>query len=196
MRVKSRWFRAGREKSPGEIAGAMAFILWKLAQNAMKSMRRADFEIQTGPQYLDYLAEMLIFEIQVADRFAYDRLDSESRAAFTTELALRVADNYSENREALLGESRADCRRAFIDRLNDRASVYAECGFGEEGPDFAFVRYLGHAMLEHADERDRSWLIDQAIEIEAPEAVSTIRRALDGLLDDGPATNRLGSGIE
>ncbi len=196
MRVKSRWFRKEREKSPQEIAGAMAFILWKLAQNAVKSMRRADFEIQVGPQYFDYLAEMLIFEIQVTDRIAYEMLIEEERSAFTTELALRVADNFSENENALLGKPFADCRRSFIDLLNKRSSIYAECGFTGEGPDFSFLRYLGHAMLEHADERDKSWLIDQATQIEAPEAVATISRAMKGLFDESPMQNRLGSGIE
>ena len=55
MRVKSRWFKGDREKSPQEIAGAAAFILWKIAQNALKNMRSADFDIEAGPQYFDYL---------------------------------------------------------------------------------------------------------------------------------------------
>ncbi|MBY0578514.1 MAG: hypothetical protein K2P57_05650 [Burkholderiales bacterium] len=184
MRVKSRWFRGEREKSPQEIAGAMAFILWKIAQNALKNVRRADFYIEVGPQYFDFLAEFLIFLTQIADRIAYERLEEASRAAFTTELALRVAENLAENRDSLLGLPLGKCRSEFIDRLNERSNVYAEFGYGTEGPDFAFIRCLGHYILEHAQEKDKHWIVDQIVSVEAPDAVSTVQRAMRGLLDE------------
>ena len=194
MRVKSRWFKAEREKSPREIAGAMAFILWKIAQNGLKNLRGADYEIEAGPKYFEYLEEFLVFLIQIADRIAYEKLDEEARLAFTTELALRVAENYAENKGDLLGLSAQECKREFIARFNERSNVYAECSFDEDGPDFAFIRYLGHTMLEFCDDRDKSWIVDRVMAIEAPEAVSTVQRAMKGLLDEEPA-HRLGSGI-
>lgn len=196
MRVKSRWFKSEREKSPQEIAGAMAFILWRIAQNALKNMRHADFDIEAGPQYFNFLAEFLIFLVQVADRIAYETLENEARIAFTTELALRVAENLAENRNALLGLPLGACKNEFIAHFNERASVYAEFGYGEDGPDFAFIRYLGHCVLEIVEEKDRAWVVDQIMAIEAPDAVSTVERAMKGLLDDEPRVNRLGSGAE
>ncbi len=71
MRVKSQWFKSGKEKSPEEIAGAVAFISWRLAQNALKNTRRAHFDVAVGPQYFDFLREFLVFLIQVADRIAF-----------------------------------------------------------------------------------------------------------------------------
>ncbi len=195
MRVKSRWFKSNREKSPQEIAGAAAFILWKIAQNALKNMRSADFDIEAGPQYFDYLREFLIFLVQIADRIAFEKMDHDSRVAFTTELALRVAENFAENRSALLGLSLGACKSEFIDRYNERSNVYSECGFGEDGPDFAFIRYLGHSILEFCEERDKSWVVDRIMAIEAPEAVSTVQRAMKGLLEEESAEQRLGSGI-
>ena len=56
------------------MAGALAFITWRVAQNMLKSMRRADFDIDPGPQYFDFLAEAVAFAIQVAWRLAYPPL--------------------------------------------------------------------------------------------------------------------------
>ena len=195
MRVKNRWFKAERDKSPEEIAGAAAFILWKIAQNALKDLRNADYVIEAGPSYFDYLREFLIFLIQVADRIAFEKMENEARTAFTTELALRVAGNYAENRGDLLGLSHSTCTSEFVERFNERSDVYAECGYGEDGPDFAFIRYLGHCLLEHCADSDRSWIVDRIMAIEAPDAVSTVQRAMKGLLDTEPSEPRLGSGI-
>lgn len=195
MRVKSRWFKSDREKSPQEIAGAMAFILWKIANNALKNLRSADYGIEAGARYFNYLEEFLIFLILISDRMAFESMDSETRIAFTTELAIRVAENLSENENALLDLSYDDCKSRFIGHFNARSAVYAECGYDENGPDFAFIRYLGHTLLEFCEERDRSWIVDRIMAIEAPEAVSTVQRAMKGLLDSEPAPHRLGSGI-
>ena len=194
MRVKSRWFKADREKSPKEIAGAVSFILWKIAQNALKNLRTADYDIEAGPQYFDYIREFLIFLVLIADRIAYEKMDAEARAAFTMELALRVADNFAENLNALLGMPFSESKNGFIDKFNERSDVYAQCGYDENGPDFAFVRYLGHCLLEYCDERDKSWVVDRVMQIDALEAVSTVQRAMKGLLDT-EQTNPLGSGI-
>ena len=68
MRIKSQWFKSDREKTPQEIAGAMAFTIWRIADNALKNTRRANFEIAIGPQYFSFITEFLVFLIQVADR--------------------------------------------------------------------------------------------------------------------------------
>jgi HD-GYP domain-containing protein (c-di-GMP phosphodiesterase class II) len=41
------------------MADALAFIAWRVAQNMLKSMRKADFDIDPGPQYFEFLAEAL-----------------------------------------------------------------------------------------------------------------------------------------
>ena len=38
MRIKSQWFREDAQKSATEIGGASAFIVWRVAQNALKNM--------------------------------------------------------------------------------------------------------------------------------------------------------------
>jgi len=83
MRIKSTWFKEGRQHTPQELAGAVAFVAWRIADDALKATRKADFEVAVGPQYFAFFNEFLIFLVQVADRIAYRRLDGEARAMFT-----------------------------------------------------------------------------------------------------------------
>jgi hypothetical protein len=184
MRVKSKWFRKERAKTPQEIAGAMAFIVWRIGLNALKNARKADFDVAVGEQYFSFLSEFLIFLVQVADRIAYGRLDGEDRTSFTTALALRIAEILAENRSELLGGTLGEHKNNFIAQLNRRAGEYAEFKYGSGGPEFAFVRYLGYCMLDVVAEKDQTWVIDQMTTIEAPDAVATVEKAMRGLLED------------
>ncbi len=184
MRVKSQWFKNGKEKSPEEIAGAVAFISWRLAQNALKNTRRAHFDVAVGPQYFDFLREFLVFLIQVADRIAFRQCTWNVRIALTTALSHRIADTLSENQSELLGGDPAGIRARFIERLNQCAGDYATFEYDADGMNFAFVRYLGHAMQQVMQGADQQWIIDQMMSIEAPEAIATLEKAMRGLLKD------------
>jgi hypothetical protein len=191
LRVKSTWFKPGRARSPAEVADALAFIAWRVAQNMLKSMRKAGFDIDPGPQYFDFLAEAAAFAIQVAWRLAYPRYDDEGRLAFMTALANRTGDELAENRARLLGEpDAAAIKAAFIDLLNRRTAEYADFGHGPEGPDFAFLRYFATVVAELMPEKDRRWTWDQVIAIEGPGAASSIAKAVKGLFDEAPRRPR------
>lgn len=190
MRIKSSWFKEGRNHTPEELAGAVAFAIWRIAANALKNTRKANFEIAIGPQYFAFLAEFLIFLIQVSDRIAYRRLPPEDRIAFTGILANRVAENYAENRSRLLDVQPDEIKQRFIDQVNQRADGYAEFDYGEDGPSFSFTRYLGYCMEQVMDERDSYWIIDQMMSIEAPEAVEMVDKTLRNLLDTKPRPPR------
>lgn len=186
MRIKSQWFKEGREKTPQELAGAMAFIIWRIAQNALKNMRRADFEVAVGTQYFSFLGEFLIFLVQLADRVAYSRCTAEARLAFTTELVQRVAETLADNQSRLLGGTTGEHKSIFIERLNLRAGEYAEFAYREDGPDFSFMRHLGQIMQDVVDERDKNWVLDQMMAVVAPEAVSMVEKSMRGLLETEP----------
>lgn len=197
LRVKSQWFRPGRPRSPGDVAGALAFITWRVAQNMLKSMRRADFDIDPGPQYFDFLAEAVAFAIQVAWRLVYPRYDDEGRAAFMTGLANRVGEELAENRSRLLGEEpQAAIKARFIELLNRRTAEYAEFGYGPEGPDFAFLRYFATVVAELMPEKDRRWTWDQVMAIEGPEAAASIAKSVAGLFEEAPRRARRASQSE
>ncbi len=190
MRIKSNWFKEGRERSPQEISDALAFVVSRIADNALKNTRKANFEIKVGPQYLDFLAEFLLFLILVGDRVAYGKLSADDRLAFTSNLANRVAETYAENRSRLLDDDLKECKQRFIDLLNQRAGEYADFGYDENGPEYGFYRYLAFCIGEIMTESDSAWIIDQMISIEAPEAVKMVEKTLRGLYETEPKQTR------
>ncbi len=193
MRVKSHWFRVGQDKSPQELAGAVAFIVWRIGQNALKSLRSADFEIAIGPQYFSVLSEFLIFLVQLADRIAYRHLGEEERAAFTIALANRVGDNLAENQAELAGGELRARKAEFIGRLNLRADEYAHYDYQKGAGNFSFIRSLGLFLQEVVEPRDQAWVTDQVMAAEAPEAIATLEKAMSGLLELEPRRAARGS---
>ena len=190
MRIKSHWFKEGREHTPQEISDALAFVISRIADNALKNTRKANFEIEVGSQYLDFLAEFLLFLILVSDRIAYRKLAAEDRVVFTGNLANRVGGTYAENRGRLLGDDLKDCKQRFIDLLNQRAGEYADFGYDENGPDYGFYRYLAYCIGEIMNDADSTWIIDQMISIEAPDAVQMVEKTLRGLYEEEPKKTR------
>jgi hypothetical protein len=190
LRIKSNWFKEGRQRSPQEIADALAFVVSRIADNALKNTRKANFEIEVGPQYLDFLREFLLFLILVADRIAFSKLSAEDRLAFTGNLANRVAETYAENRSRLLADDLKECKQHFIDLLNQRAGEYAEFGYDSNGPDYGFYRYLAFCIGNILSEEDANWVIDPMISFEAPEAVKMVEKTLRGLYEEEPKQPR------
>ena len=103
MRIKSHWFKAGAAKSATDIAGAAAFIVFRIAQNALKNMRDASYELPPGAPYFAFLAEFLAFLTLCADRIAYARGDEAWRVEFTTAMANKVGEFLAGNESDLLG---------------------------------------------------------------------------------------------
>jgi hypothetical protein len=198
MRVKAQWFKEDKARTPEAAAGVLAFIIWRAGINAVKQMREADFDIDAGPPYFAFMREVLVFMAMVADRIAYDQLDGEARSRFTTEVAMRVADILEENESRLLGPAiERSYRAAFIDLYNMRATDYATFGFDAEGPDFAFLRYLGACITALVPPKDQIWAMDQMVAIEGPDAVESIRKGMRGMFappSERPTRRRTVSG--
>ena len=193
IRIKSQWFRSGTAKTPQQTASAMAFISWRVAQNMLKQMRSAHFDIEVGAQYFAFTREVLVFLTQVLDRMAYERMSADGRAEFITALVRRLAEVLQENEDNLLGAPPAGQPGhydAFIDLFNELADHYADFGFDAQGPDFAFVRYLGHRIEALMPEKDQRWVVDQIMATEVPEAVEMLQRAMQDVLSTEPRAPR------
>jgi hypothetical protein len=198
MRIKSQWFRPQTPKTPQQTASALAFIVWRLAENMLKQMRSARFDIDVGLPYFAFMREVLVFLIQVVDRMAFERMPATTRAEFTTALVRRVAEILEDSENDLLGvppPGLQSHRAQFIDLFNARSDDYATFGHGPDGPDFAFVRYLGSRVTELMTEKDRAWTLDQIMAIEAPEAVATLQRAMQDVLSTEPRPARRRQGV-
>jgi hypothetical protein len=124
--------------------------------------------------------EMLIFLIQVTDRLAYDAMEEEDRQRFITAVALRAAGIVDDNMREMAGPG--DYREGFIGKLNERGEAYSEFGFAGGEPSYPFMRYLGKCMEELMGGENK-WVQDHVMEIEAPAALKTLRRAFKNLLE-------------
>lgn len=187
MRIKSHWFRSERPKSPEEIAGAAAFIAWRIGQDALKTLRAAGYDLPPGPRYFAFVTEILVFLALGADRIAYRHGDPDWRVAFTTAITNRVGEILAENESDLVGrESAGDIKRRFVERVNACAVECADLAWDDDGPGYGFLRYLGHQVGAVMDERDRTWAISQVIEVEGPNAAAHLARGMKGLLDPAP----------
>lgn len=195
IRIKSQWFRQGTVKTPQQTASAMAFITWRVAQNVLKQMRSAQFDIEIGAQYFSFTRETLVFLIQVLERMAAERMDEAQRGAFMMALVHRVAQILQDNEDTLLGTPAPDLPShcdTFIDQYNALSDHYADFGFGPSGPDFSFVRYLGHRIEALMPEKDRLWVVDQIMATEVPEAVQMLDNAMRNVMSTEARAPRKG----
>lgn len=193
LRIKSQWFQAGTAKTPQQTASAMAFIAWRVAQNTLKQMRSAHFDIDVGPQYFAFTREVLVFFTQVLDRMADESMGPQARAEFITALVQRVAEILQDNEDTFLGpppDGQPSYYDQFIDLFNKLADHYADFGFDAQGPDFAFVRYLGHRIEALMPVKDQRWVVEQIMAAEVPDAVQILRNAMQGVLSTEPRAPR------
>lgn len=190
IRVRSKFHTQG-QRSPGTLASVVALLSWKLAVEAIKRMRQADYDIDIGRAYFDFVCEFMVFLAVAADRIAYRQLDAAERVAFTTALAKRMAEMVEDNRDMLLGEAvPGDSQRHFLDLFNRRGAEYAEFDYGEKGPDFGFRRLFAACLREGLPEKDKLWVVDQAMDIEAPQALKMLEKTMNGLFHPEESESR------
>lgn len=187
MRVKSKWNIRDRERSLSETGGALAFILWRIAQQGTLNLENEGFQTDTNAQRLDIITEFVAFLVHLVDRMTAEQLTREQRQEFISSLAQHLADTMQENRTDAQGKG--EYRQPLIDRLNERAVDYAEFTFSDNEPGFAFRRYFGENVRMVMGERDNKWITDQVMDIEAPEAMKPLRKALRDLLPPAESGN-------
>lgn len=181
MRLKTKWANKNKERSLSELAGALGFSLWRITAKNLLNLENEDYQTETQSQRLDVMAEFAAFLVAVTDRIVSDSFPDEDRQEFIVALALKLADTMQENREDCEGRGN-DYKQPFIDFLNQRLSEYAEHSFADMEPGYGFKRHLGNSLVGVMGERHEKWLSTQVIEIEIPEALTTLKRATRSLL--------------
>jgi hypothetical protein len=184
IRLKTKFHTKG-QRSPATLASVVAVLAWKLAIESIKRMRKADYDIDAGRPYFEFVCEFLVFLAVSADRIAYREFDAdEERVEFTTALAKNIARFVEENNIMLLGEAvPGESQRYFLDLFNRRGAEYAEFDYDEKGPDFGFKRFFAACLRDVLPEKDKLWVVDQAMDIEAPEALKMLEKTLAGLFN-------------
>lgn len=182
MRLKTKWNNKNKERSLEELAGALGFSLWRIAAKTLLNLENEDYQTDTQSQRIDVMSEISAFLIAFADRAVAESYTDEQRQQFITALALKLADTVQENREDCEGRGK-DYKTAYINLLNQRMSEYAEHSFKDMEPGYGFKRHLGNSLVGVMGERFEQYLPAQMIEIEIPEALKTLKRAMTSLLE-------------
>ena len=181
IRVKSKWNKKDKERSPEEIGSALAFNLWRIAGANVLHIENEGFQTDTQHQRLDVIGELLAFFVHVVDRMVSEKeYTDEHRTALITAIALSLAKTMHDNRRDV--EDEGDFQGTFIDLLNLRMSEYAEFTFDEGGPGFQMRRRCGDHVTKVMGAKDNKWVTDQIMDIEIPDALKTFKKVARSLL--------------
>jgi hypothetical protein len=182
LRIKSHWHDDDAERSMEEIAGALAFIAWRIATDKAIALHGQRFVYDSDLQRMAVIIEYLYFQIQVVDRMVHGQLSDQQRRTLIVQLALKLAGHVQDNSHDLFGPG--DYGKPFIDGLNRRGADYAELGFGDDGPSYPFLRHLGYEIQRVMGERQENrWVIDQVMDKDGWEVYKQLSRALGDLLE-------------
>lgn len=190
VRLKTRWHRSNRsernikgsrkERTLEDLSGVVAFNIWKLAKEGFLRMEKEDFRFREDTQAIDVISEMCIFMLHIVDRMIYGKVPEEQRGPLINAIAMEIAKSIESNQIDLLGPG--DYMDAFIEKLNERLSNYAECGFDDDGPAYDFKRVLALNISDIMAETDNKWVVEQIIDIEAPEIIERIQPVVRDVL--------------
>lgn len=188
IRVKSQWHKTEKAKTPQQVATVIASLIFRVAEEKVTHMQQEDFEINSKEQGFAMLAEYLAFLIQYTDRFVYQRVDDEYRATLISAMAKRIAEILEDNQLHYMGPASDSYQARFIKMLNERMAEYATFDYENGEPDYPCRRFLGSKILDLMPKRDRSWTIDQVVEIEVPDAMALLKKGLTGLFSEDSGT--------
>jgi hypothetical protein len=180
LRVKTVWFKNAGGRSAAEIGSVLASTIWRLADNAVSSLSKADCDIVTPERGIRIVGELAAFLLHMSDRMVYGRVPEAERAQLIQGTGRRLAELVRDNIREMVGDDGFDYKANFIDMLNRRAADYATFECAPEKPSFALLRYLGLAVRELMLESDQPWVADQIMDLQAPEALGTLKRTIDG----------------
>jgi len=190
VRLRTRWHRSkrsqrnregsGKPKTLDSLASAAAINIWKLAKDSFLHMEKEEFTFPGDSQAIDVISEFSVYLLHIIDRMIYGRLPEEERGPLINAIAGHLVETLVANKVDLLGPG--DYRAEFIDRLNDRLGNYAECSFDDDGPGYDFNRYLGQKVAEVMASGDNKWVVEQVMDIEAPEMAEKIRPVVRDVL--------------
>jgi hypothetical protein len=195
VKVRTIWFKKEGERSPEEIAGAVATTTWRVADKAVDNLGRENYDIITPARGFKLIAEFLAFLVHYCDRMAYATLSPERRIAIIQAVSNRLGELMEENIISVAGpDANRNFKAEFIDFLNRRFEDYSEFEFpDEEKASFPALRFLSLQIREEMGDNDKTWIMDQIMDIEMPEMMGTVRKSFMGLLSDAPVKRGFGS---
>ena len=188
LRVKTVWFKNAGGRSSAEIASVLASTIWRLSDNTVSNLSKWDCDIVTPGRGMRILGEMAAFLLHMSDRMVHGRVPEDERARLIQAAGRRLAELVRDNIREMFGDDAFDYKANFIDLLNRRAADYATFECAPDQPSFPLLRFLGLTVRDLMLDSDRPWVADKIMDIQAPEALGTLKKTVDGLL--APETGR------
>lgn len=182
LRIKSHWHDDDAERSLEEIAGALAFIGWRVAKDRAINLHGQDYIYETDEQRFAVIVEYLIYQLQIIDRLAATdlQLDDEDRQRLVVTTAKHLAGHLHDNSVDIFGPG--DYVGPFIEKLNLRGGEYAAFNYTQDGPSYPLMRHLGYEIQQIMGEsQENRWVIDQVMDKDGIEIDREIRRAIANL---------------
>ena len=181
MRVVHKWHKSS-DRDLKQIAESLAYNCWKFALTSVRGLQDEKFYFTSKAQGMAVTTEVLIFLMQTTDRLVYEAMEPEDRTQFIGAMAYRfldiILDNYND-----LADGNAPDRTDLVGLINERATDYAEFSYGEDGPSYHFLRYFGESVGKiMGQEQDNKWVIDQMMEIEAPDLIAKLKKSIEGIV--------------
>jgi hypothetical protein len=183
--VKTRWRKKG-ERSLAERAGVIGANVWKVSLEIFKHMEKEGFRFGSDRLVTDVLAEFIAFLVQLADRAVYGKLGEAERAALIGEVVGHLAVTMENNQRDLFGPG--EYRKAFIDLLNTRFGEYAGFEYAGAEPGYPCLRFFAAKVADAMAGGDNKWVVEQMMDIEAPEMVRFVRKLIEQTVATGTPT--------
>jgi hypothetical protein len=174
--IKTRWRKKG-PRSLAERAGVIGANVWKLALEFFRHLEKDGFRFGSDRLVTNVLTEFIAFLVQFVDRTVYGRLAEADRAALIAEVVRHVAATMENNQMDLFGPG--EYRKPFIDAMNARFAEYAEFEYRDGEPGYACLRYFASRVSDAMAEGDNRWVIEQMMDVEAPEMVRLARKLVE-----------------
>ncbi len=179
MRMKSKWGKRGKTRTVADNASAAAFIAWRIAQDCLLDLENEQYQTDSLSQRMDVVVEFVIFLAHLADRITYERMSAEEREEFVITMVKHLARTHQSSMEEINGVK--DYKEDFINLVNDRMSDYADMPYDDGEPSFVMRRYLGTKVQAVMGEHHNKWIETQVLEINAPNAIKQLNKAIDDL---------------
>jgi hypothetical protein len=182
--VKTRWRKKGA-RTVAERAGVIGANVWKVSTEIFKHMEKEGFRFGSDRLVTDVLSEFIAFLVQLADRAVYGKLSEADRAALVGEVVRHLAATMENNQRDLFGPG--EYRKPFIDLLNTRFGEYAGFAYAGAEPGYPCLRFFAGKVSDAMASGDNKWVVEQMIDIEAPEMVRFVRKLIEQAVEEGIA---------
>lgn len=179
LRLKTK-FRKKGPKTLEDRASVLATNVWRIAQEASRRMEKEGYQLGGDRQVTAVITEFMAFLVQIADRIVYGQLSEDDRHRFINALSKQLARITSVNLEEFVGPGAH--AHIFVDTFNKRFADYSELEFNGHNPSYAVLRYLGDKVAQAMQATDSKWVLEQVVDVEAPEAIKTVKMVIGQVL--------------